>query len=76
MHHSIVTEYSNQLHQLLVSVSQHLYFGRDGYVKYQKKALDVNIKNCYKSGKEHLVYYILRDHFSGTFTFRIATTKG
>lgn len=75
MHHSIVTEYSNQLHQLLVSVSQHLYFGRDGYVKYQKKALDVNIKNCYKSGKEHLVYYILRDHFSGTFTFRIATTK-
>lgn len=75
MQHSVVTEYSNQLHQLLVSVSKHLYFGKDGYVKYQEKPLDVNIKNCHKSSKEHLVYYILRDHFSGTFTFRIATTK-
>jgi len=75
LHHPIVTEYSNQLHQLLVSVSKHLYFGKDGHVKYQKKPLDVNIKNCHKSRKEHLVYYILRDHFSGTFTFRIATTK-
>jgi tetratricopeptide (TPR) repeat protein len=75
LHHPIITEYSNQLHQLLVSVSQHLYFGKDGYVKYQKKPFDINIKNCHKSPKEHLVYYILRDHFSGTFTFRIATTK-
>lgn len=75
MNHSIVTEYSNQLHQLLVSVSKHLYFGKDGHVKYQEKPLNVNIKTCSKSKKEHLVYYILRDHFSGTFTFRIATTK-
>jgi tetratricopeptide (TPR) repeat protein len=75
LHHSIITEYSNQLHQLLVSVSQHLYFGKDGHVKYQKKPMDINIKNCHKSRKEHLVYYILRDHFSGTFAFRIATTK-
>lgn len=75
MQHSVVTEYSNQLHQLLVSVSKHLYFRKDGYVKYQEKPFDINIKNCHKSRKEHLVYYILRDHFSGTFTFRIATTK-
>ncbi|TWH60285.1 ST7 protein [Desulfitobacterium sp. LBE] len=75
MSYSIITEYSNQLHQLLVSVSQHLYFDKDGYVTYQKKPLGVNIKSCHKSRKEHLVYYVLRDHFSGTFTFQIATTK-
>jgi len=75
MQHRIVTEYSNELHQLLVSVSKHFYFGSDGNVRYQEKPMDVNIKNCYKSRKEHLVYYILRDHFSGTFTFQIATTK-
>jgi hypothetical protein len=73
--HSVVTEHSNQLHQLLVSVSKHLYFSKDGYAKYQEKPFEVNIKNCHKSRKEHLVYYVLRDHFSGTFTFRIATTK-
>lgn len=75
MQQQIVTEYSNQLHQLLVCVSKHLYLGRDGKVKYQKKAMRVNLKNCGQSRKEHLVYYILRDHFSGSFAFRIATTK-
>jgi hypothetical protein len=71
----IITEYSNQLHQLLVSVSKHFYFGSDGNAKYQEKPMEVNIKNYHKSRREHLVYYILRDHFSGSFTFRIATTK-
>ncbi len=71
----IVTEYSNELHQLLVSVSKHLYFGSDGNARYQSKPMDVNIKNFHKSNKDHLVYYILRDHFSGTFTFQIASTK-
>ena len=37
--------------------------------------MNVNIQNCHESKKDHLVYYILRDHFSGTFTFRIASTK-
>ena len=62
----LVSEYSNQLHQLLVSVSKHLYFGSDGQVKYQEKPMEVNISNCSKSRREHLVYYILRDHYSGT----------
>lgn len=57
MQQPIVTAYSNQLHQLLVSVSKHLYFGSDGNVKYQEKPMDVNIKNCHKSRKEHLVYF-------------------
>lgn len=75
MHRQLVSDYSNQLHQLLVSVSRHYYFGNDGYLRYQKKTLDVDLKNAYKSRKEHLVYYILRDHYSGTFAFRMATTK-
>ncbi|MFC0213341.1 MULTISPECIES: hypothetical protein [Paenibacillaceae] len=75
MHRKLVSEYSNQLHQLLVSVSRHYYFGNDGYLRYQKKPMDVDLKNSFKSRKEHLVYYILRDHYSGTFAFRIASTK-
>lgn len=71
----LVSEYSNQLHQLLVSVSKHLYFGSDGQVKYQEKPMEVNISNCSKSRREHLVYYILRDHYSGTFALRIASTR-
>lgn len=75
MQFKTVTEYSNELHQLLVSVSKHLYFGSDGYARYQDKPMDVNITNYHRSNKDHLVYYIIRDHFSGTFTFRIASTK-
>lgn len=75
MHRRLVSDYSNQLHQLLVSVSRHYYFGNDGYLRYQKKPLDVDLKNALKSRKEHLIYYILRDHYSGTFVFRMATTR-
>jgi len=75
MQFKTVTEYSNELHQLLVSVSKHLYFGSDGYARYQDKPMDVNMTNYHRSNKDHLVYYIMRDHFSGTFTFRIASTK-
>lgn len=71
----IVSEYSNQVHQLLVSVSKHLYFGSSGHALYQEKPMEATIKNCHKSRKDHLVYYILRDHFSGSFTFRIASSK-
>ncbi|MFD2369048.1 hypothetical protein ACFSO0_03505 [Brevibacillus sp. GCM10020057] len=75
MHRRLVSDYSNQLHQLLVSVSRHYYFGKDGYLRYQNKPLDVDLKNALKSRKEHLIYYILRDHYSGTFAFRMATTR-
>lgn len=70
-----ITEYSNQLHQLLISVSKHYYFGSDGYLKYQHKPMEVNLKSAVKSRREHLLYYVLRDHYSGTFALRIATTK-
>ncbi|HOV79678.1 MAG TPA: hypothetical protein PK728_06175 [Bacillota bacterium] len=70
-----ITEHSNQLHQLLVSVSRHFYVQKNGMLKYQEKPVEVNIKNYTKSKKEHLVYCILRDHFSGSFVLEVATTN-
>lgn len=75
MQRSLISDYSNHLHQLLVSVSKHFYFGKDGDLKYQQKAMDIDFKNKDKSSREHLVYYVLRDHYSGTFALRMATTK-
>lgn len=67
--------YSNQLHQLLVTVSRHLYVQKDGNLKYQEKPLDIDITRLPKSRKEHLVYYVLKDAFSGTFVFELATSR-
>ncbi len=74
MYMNYVTQNSNQLHQLLVSVSRHFYLLKNGILKYQEKPLNVNINNFHKSGREHLVFYILRDHFSGNFVFNLTTT--
>lgn len=54
MHIPYGTNHSNQLHQLLVSVSRHFYAARDGNLKYQEKPFEVNIKNYQKSKKDHL----------------------
>lgn len=66
---------SNQLHQLLVTVSRHLYVQKDGNLKYQEKPLDIDITRLSGSRKEHLVYFVLRDAFSGTFVFELATSR-
>jgi tetratricopeptide (TPR) repeat protein len=71
---SYLTEHSNQLHQLLVSVSRHFYIKKDGFLTYQEKSMEVNLKSLGKSKKEHLVYYIVRDHFSGNFVIRLTTS--
>jgi len=33
-------------------------------LKYQEKPFEVNINNFRRTKKEHLVYYLMRDHFS------------
>ncbi|NLW47161.1 MAG: hypothetical protein GXY86_07475 [Firmicutes bacterium] len=71
---SYITEQSNQLHQLLVSVSRHFYITKDGFLTYQEKSMEVNLKSLGKSKKEHLVYYIVRDHFSGNFVIKLTTS--
>lgn len=55
----------NESHQLLVSVSKHLYVLKSGAVTYQKKAMDVNLKNYARTGREHIIHYIVRDEASG-----------
>ncbi len=69
------TSFSNETHQLLVTVSRHLYLDKKGVITYQKKPFDININNYSKSNKEHLVYYALLDHFSGNFIFDLGTTR-
>ncbi len=67
--------HSNQLHQLLVSVSRHLYVKKNGLLKYQEKPLDINLSTLKKSHREHLVYYVLRDALTGTFFLEITTSR-
>ena len=69
------TNFSNETHQLLVTVSRHLYLDKKGVINYQKKPFDINISNYGKSNKEHLVYYAMLDHFSGNFIFDLGTTR-
>ncbi len=67
MRGSFKSEYSNQIHQLLVTVSRHFYIKEDGRIAYQETPLSAHLKNVGDASKEPLVYYILRDHFSGNF---------
>ncbi|MCA1626764.1 MAG: hypothetical protein LC742_02205, partial [Acidobacteria bacterium] len=54
----------NESHQLLISVSKHLYVSKSGDITYQKKAMDVNLKNYRRTGREHVIHYIIRDEAS------------
>ena len=61
------SEFPNQLHQLNVSLSKNIYLLTDGSFKTQEKKFDINFKNHHKTGKRHLVNYVIRDHFSGCY---------
>jgi len=74
MKRKVQSNYSNELHQLLVSVSRHLYIKEDGLIGYREKPFNVNIKNYHRSPAEHLLYYIMRDHYSGNLIFSVATS--
>jgi len=64
---SYQSDYGNQVHQLIVSVSKHFYIKKDGHIYYQKKALEIDLIRLDKSKINHVVHYLIRDHFSGTF---------
>lgn len=57
--------FSNHVHQLVVSISKHLYLLKNKEIKYQKKFFNINLKNYSKSTKSHLVRCIIEDYFSG-----------
>lgn len=67
MYHTYKSDYPNQVHQLNFSISQNYHILKNGDIKYQVKKFDVNWTNYSKSGKRHLVNYLIRDHFSGCF---------
>jgi len=61
------SDFPNQVHQLNVCFSKHYYLLNDGTIKWQAKEFDINWSNFNKTGKKHLVTYIIRDHFSNCF---------
>ncbi|HEX8708810.1 MAG TPA: hypothetical protein VF723_11250 [Pyrinomonadaceae bacterium] len=69
------SDYPNQVHQLVVSVSRHLHITKSGYVRYRKKEFDLNLQNVAKSDREHVVHYLIRDHFSGLFYGEVCSSS-
>ena len=67
IYHRYKSDYPNQVHQLNYSISQNYYLLKSGEIKYQVKKFDVNWTNYTKTGKRHLVNYLIRDHFSNCF---------
>jgi hypothetical protein len=51
----------------MVSVSKHLYAIKNGNIRFQKKKFDFSLATMNRSEKEHVVHYLVRDHFSGAF---------
>lgn len=54
----------NHVHLLMVAPSKHYYAGQDGVLKYQKKPFDVSLRGAAQSKRQHMVMYVLRDHFT------------
>ncbi|WP_235596212.1 hypothetical protein [Leptospira weilii] len=69
-----VSDFSNHVHQLVVSISKHLYLLKNEEIKYQKKSFDLTLKNYSKSTKRHLIHCIIKDHFSGASYGEIHST--
>lgn len=61
------SDHANQVHQLTVSVSKHIVISKTGSMRFQKKTIDVNLANVSRSEKNHIAYYLIRDHYSGCF---------
>lgn len=73
-HKTYKTEYSNHVHQLVVSVSRHYYVTSNGKFKQQKKALGGKLGCPATYTKKHIVHYLIRDHFSGLFYAEVTDT--
>lgn len=68
------TDFSNEVHQLVVSPSKHFYVAKDRTLKYQKKPFEVNLDKTATSKKNHVIHFLIRDHFSGLFYWEICPT--
>ncbi len=70
MMHRYRSDYSNQVHQLVVSMSRHYYVTKQGKYQYQKKPFEVQLGA--QGTRLHAVHYVIRDHFSGLFYAEIS----
>jgi hypothetical protein len=75
MQQTYQSDYPNQVHQLMVSVSKHFYLLKNGSVKFQKKKFECTLANMHRSEKDHVVHYLIRDHFSGAFYAEAASSS-
>lgn len=68
------TDESNHVHQLVVSISRHFYVTSTGKFKYQKKDIKAKLGQPESYSRRHIVYYLIRDHFSGLFYVEVTDT--
>lgn len=69
------SDYPNHIHQLLVSVSTHYVVKANGQIRFQKKKLDVSLRTVGNSSRVHVVYYVLRDVFSGFYYVEVTSSE-
>lgn len=67
--------YPNYIHQLFVTPSKHLYVLKDRRLKWQDKAMEVQLDKVEDADKEHVVHYIVADHTSAAFYAELRTSK-
>jgi hypothetical protein len=72
---SYKSDYENQVLQVLIAPSQHLFYQKNGQLHYQKKKLDLCIEKAIDDEREILVYYTIRDHFSGRTIADVTTNR-
>lgn len=68
------SDYSNEVHQLIVSPSKHYYVTRSGTFKYQNKPFELELEKANKTNKTQIIHYLIRDHFSGLFYWEICSS--
>jgi len=68
------SNYSNEVHQLIVTPSKHYYVTSSGVFKYQKKPFELKLENVDQAKKIQIIHYLIRDHFSGLFYWEICSS--
>ncbi|MGO9246564.1 MAG: hypothetical protein ACLPT4_07450 [Verrucomicrobiia bacterium] len=69
------SDYANQVHQLIVSISKHFYILKSGDLVHQWKPMEVKLPKAAQSSREHIVHYLIRDHFSGAFYAEMCSAR-
>lgn len=67
--------YPNHVHQLIVSVSKHYWITSEGNLKFQRNKMDMTLDKVELSKKNHLIHYMIRDHYTGVVYSEVATSK-